>query len=276
MSLPYLAIYSLLIALFCLLLYRGVLACVHIGRGEYDIGTCKTIGNREIQMDYFTVEKNDNGLLAVLADGKGREAGGRIAAKKVIQVFQETFSEYNMLDHPSYFFQKGFQTANREILKEMDEGRGAAAASAVMLQNGFLFYAIVGNVKVGVYRNRELIALGSGHTIDVLAADKYYQGCLTREDALAILEKKRSYNYLGRDGFRKIELYDEPIRLQSGDIVALLSNGMCEGVTWKEIEQCLSEKKSCKRIALSLVEMINRKKGDKDNSSVVLIRVGEL
>ena len=74
-----------------------------------------------IRTDYFTVEENENGLLAVLADGMGKDAGGRIAAKTVIRVFQEVFAEYNMLDHPSYFFQKTFQTANREILKLLDE-----------------------------------------------------------------------------------------------------------------------------------------------------------
>ena len=273
MSIPYLVIYGLSGILILCLIYRCMLMFGNHKR--YETGSCKTIGSREIQMDYFTIEENENGLLAVLADGRGKNAGGRIAAKTVVKVFQEIFGAYNMLDHPSYFFQKGFQTANREILKQIEEGRGMAAASAVMLQNGFLFYAIVGNVKVAVYRSHELIALGSGHTVDVLAEERYYQGSLTREDALAMLQEKRTYNYLGRDGFRQIELYDEPIRLQIGDIVVLFSDGMYEGVTWKEMERHLSQRKSCKKIAFDLVETVNRKKGDNDNASIILIRVGE-
>ena len=39
---------------------------------------------------------------------------------------------------------------------------------------------------------------------------------------------------------------------------------------------CLARKKSCKRMAFDLVELVNQKKGDKDNASVILIRVGEM
>lgn len=274
MSAPQVTIMVLTAALTLCIVYRFFLIFERKKSG-YETGCCKTIGSREIQMDYYMAEENENGLLAVLADGRGREAGGRIAAKTVIQVFQEIFDTYNMLDHPSYFFQKGFLTANREILKQMEEGRGMASASAVMVQDGFLFYGIVGNVKAAVYRNHELVSLGNGHTVDVLAEDKYYQGAITREDALSMLHEKRAYNYLGRDGFRQIEFYDEPIRLQKDDIIVLLSDGMYEGVTWKQIEDTLSQKKSCKKIALELVEAINQKKEDKDNASVILIRVGE-
>ena len=274
MNAPQITICVLTTALLLCLFYRAVLMFVK-GKKGYEIGTCKTIGSREIQMDYFMVEENENGLLAVLADGRGKESGGRIAAKTVIQVFREIFDTYNMLDHPSYFFQKCFQTANREILKQMDEGRGMASASAVMVQDGFLFYGIVGNVKAAVYRNNEMVSIGSGHTVDVLAEEKYYQGNITREDALSMLHEKRTYNYLGRDGFRQIEFYDEPIRLKKDDIIVLFSEGMYRGLAWKQIEDALAQKKSCKKIAFELVEAINRKKEDKDNASVILIRVGE-
>lgn len=275
MNIPFLTICILSAFLFSAFVYRFCLG-LRSRKKEYETGTCKTIGSREIQMDYFAIEENENGILAVLAAGMGKEAGGRIAAKTVIRVFMETFAEYNMLDHPTYFFRKAFITANREILKQMDEGRGMAAVSSIMMQKGFLYYGIVGNVKVAVFRNRELIPLGTGHTVDVLAEDKYYQGVLSREDALAMLHEKRIYNYLGRDGFKEIQFYDKPIRLKRDDIVVILSNGMYENVAWKNMEDCLSQKKSCKKIALDLVEMVNQKKGDKNNASVILIRVGEL
>lgn len=110
----------------------------------------------------------------------------------------------------------------------------------------------------------------------MLAQDKYVEGVLTREDALSMLQEKRIYNYLGRDGFKEIQFYDKPVRLQEGDVVSVFSNGMQESVTWKEMEDCLARKKSCKRMAFDLVELVNQKKGYKDNASVILIRVGEM
>ena len=101
-------------------------------------------------------------------------------------------------------------------------------------------------------------------------------GFQSTQHALSMLQEKRIYNYLGRDGFKEIQFYDKPIRLQEEDVVAIFSNGMHESVTWKEMEDCLSQKKRCRRMAFDLVELVNQKKGDKDNASVVLIKVGEM
>lgn len=282
MNVPYLTIAVLSVFLLFFVLCRCVMAIA--GRsGKCDIGCSKTIGSRELQNDFYKVVRSGNGLLAVLADGGGKELGGKIAARKVTEVFGELFREYNAVDHPSYFFQKAFQTANREILKLFGDGRGSTVASAVMLQESpvegefpTLFYAIVGNVKVAVFRNGELIPVGSGHTVDVLAKDKYYSGDITREDALAMLSEKRVYNYLGRDDFRDIEFYDTPIQLRRHDIVVLMSDGIYEGMEWKELEEYLGCKKNCRQLAFDAVEHINRKKEAADNACIVLIRVGEL
>lgn len=282
MSVPEMAIASLAALMVVFAVLRLFLALQN-RRRRCDIGSCKTIGSREIQEDFYKIVKTENGLLAVLADGMGKKLGGKIAARKVTEVFGELFSEYNALDHPFYYFQKAFMAANREVLKLLGDGRGSASASAVMLQENSgtgnyptLYYAIVGNVKIAVFRNGELVPVGSGHTVNVLAEDRYYAGSLAREDALALLKEKRVYNYIGRDGFKDIEVYDMPIRLKKDDIVALMSDGVYEGMEWKELEAYLSVKASCRQKAFQIIEHINRKPGNKDNACIVLIKAGEL
>ncbi len=282
MSVPGLTIMALSAVLVLFMLCRCGMAIA--GREhKCEIGSCKTIGSREVQEDFFSVTKSSEGLLAVLADGMGKELGGKIAARKIVEVFEELFGEYNALDHPFYFFQKAFQTANREILKLFDDERGSAVASAVMLQESprhgefpMMYYAIVGNVKLAVFRNGELIPVGNGHTVNVLAQDKYYNGAITREDALALLHTTRVYNYIGRDNFKDIEFYDTPVQLRKDDIVVLMSDGIYEGMEWKELEEYLGQRAGCRQTAFDVVEHINQKKGAKDNASIVLIKVGEL
>lgn len=282
MSVPYLTIAVLSVFLLFFVLCRCVMLLME-GNSKCKIGCCKTIGSREIQEDFFKITKTRDGLMAIMADGMGKELGGKIAARKVTEVFEELFHEYNALDHPFYFFQKAFQTANREVLKLMGDGRGSAVASVVMLQESpvqgefpKLYYAIVGNVKVAVFRNGELIPIGSGHTIDVLAQDKYYSGDITREDALAALNMKRIYNYVGRDNFKDIEFYDTPIQLRKNDIVVLISDGIYEGMEWKQLEEYLGRKRTCQNLAFDVVEHINQQNGVRDNAAIVLIKVGEL
>jgi len=166
----------------------------------------------------------------------------------------DLFRDYNAFDNPQYYFRKSFHTANRAILRELgDEGYGAASVGAAMIQDSWLFYAVVGNVKLCVYRGGDLVPVSAGHTLDVLAEESFRTGRLSREDALVMLENHRLYNYLGQDGFQDVEIFDRPIKLQQGDIIVLMSDGLYELIPWKEIEEVLASGQDCQSMAYSMV-----------------------
>lgn len=242
-------------------------------KGRYETGASKTIGDREIQEDEYGICVGQEGTMAVLADGMGRNYGGKIASRIAVETFLEIFEEENAFYNPQYSFRKAFQGANRRILKEMEEDQGAASVGAVMVKDCRLYYAAVGNVKVAVYRNRELVPVSSGHTIDVLARQKYEEGKLTRQEAVSLLDEHRLYNYVGQDGFRDIEFFDKPVRLYGGEYVVLMTDGLYETARWKDLEDCLGGEGSCQEKAFSMIELVNRSEEEgKDNGAVVVIR----
>ncbi|MCM1183233.1 MAG: protein phosphatase 2C domain-containing protein [Roseburia sp.] len=242
-----------------------------------DIGRSMTIGGREIQEDQFGDMETPAGIMAVLADGAGKACGGRIAARIAVDTCMEIFSDYNAFHNPQYFFRKAFHRANREILKALgDDSRGSAGVGCVMLREGFLYYALVGNVRICVYREGSLVPVSSGHTVAVLAERKFREGTISREDALRLLENKRLYNYLGQDGFKDIELFDAPVRMKAGDIVVLMSDGVYELLGTREIEAVLGGPGDCRRKAYDIIELVNQNpKEDKDNASIVLLGTGD-
>lgn len=239
------------------------------------LGTCMTIGTREVQEDQFAVMTTDAGMMAVLADGAGKVYGGRIAAKTAVETFLDIFRDYNAFNNPQYYFRKAFQSANREILKILgDENRGTASVGSALLRGGFLYYALVGNVKIAVFREETLVPVSSGHTVAVMAEQKFREGKISRQDTLSLLENQRLYNYLGKDDFKDIEFFDAPVRLQAGDIVTLMSDGIYELLGLKEVEDVLKESGSCQEKALKIVEKVNcNVSEDKDNASIILIAV---
>ena len=240
-----------------------------------ETGASKTIGDREVQEDEFGLTEKDAGVMAVLADGMGKHYGGKIAARTAVQVFLELFEDRNAFYNPQYSFRKAFHGANREILHQLDENQGSASVAAVMIKNKELYYASVGNVKIAVYRNHELVPVTAGHTVNVLARQKFQEGKLTREEAVALLEHHRLYNYVGQDGFRDIEFFDTPISLYGGEYVVLMTDGIYEGVRWKELEDCLESGGKCQDMAFEMVELLNRsEEEDKDNGAVVVVKVG--
>ena len=108
----------------------------------------------------------------------------------------------------------------------------------------------------------------------MLAEDKYKSGKLTRESAISLLEEKRLYNYVGQDGFKNIEFFDEPINLKYGDIVALISDGVYEFLSWKEIENELNKNINTQKMAFNIIEKINiSQKENKDNASIFLVKI---
>lgn len=242
--------------------------------GFCETGASRTIGDREVQEDEYGISETEEGLMAVLADGMGKHYGGKIASRTAVQVFLDLFEDRNAFYNPQYSFRKAFQGANREILNQLEENQGSASVGVVMIKDRKLYYAVVGNVKIAVYRNQELVPVSSGHTIGVLAKQKYEEGKLTRQEAVSLLDHHRLYNFVGQDGFHDVEFFDTPIALHGGEYVLLMSDGLYETARWKDMEDCLEGAGNCQEKAYRLVELVNQsEEEEKDNASVVLIQV---
>ncbi len=244
---------------------------------KIEIGSSMTIGGREVQEDQFGTAVTAAGTMAVLADGAGKSFGGRIASRITVDTCLDIFEDYNAFHNPQYYFKKAFHCANKEILKVLqDETYGSASAGCVLIREGFLYYAVAGNVRICVYREGSLVPVSVGHTVAVLAEEKFREGKISRQDALSLLENQRLYNYLGKDGFRDIELFDAPIRLKQGDIVLLMSDGIYELLGFKEIEDILAGTGSCQEKAFAIIELVNQNPTEgKDNASIVLLGLGK-
>lgn len=241
---------------------------------KLDVGACMTIGGRDVQEDQYGWVTTAAGTMAVLADGAGKTFGGRIASKLAVDTCLDIFQDYNAFHNPQYYFRKAFHAANKEILKVLeDETYGSASVGCVLIRDGYLYYAVVGNVKVGVFRDGNLVAVSSGHTVAVLAEEKFREGRLSRQDAITMLENRRLYNYLGKDDFQDIELFDAPVHLKQGDIVVLMSDGVYDLLGYKEIELILEETTTdCNEKAFKMMESVNQNTSEwKDNASIILL-----
>lgn len=269
---------GMLLAIYLFILVLVIVRFLKIPKGKvmrrFNVGKAMTIGTRQVQEDDYGICQSREGFIAVLADGMGKNYGGKVSSRIAVDTMRELFSQYQAVENPAYFFRKSFHRVNSEILKQLDDGRGGASMGAILIKDNCLYYAVAGNVKIAVYRKDTLIPLSTGHTIDMLVEDRFVEGTITREDALRMLENKRTYNYLGQDGFKEIEFFDTPIHLRDRDIVVLMSDGLYGGLEWKRIEELLSEKKKCQQKAYEIVEAINAgSQREKDNASILLTEV---
>lgn len=244
-----------------------------VGEKMTGIGIAQTTGSRQVQADVAQTWRNTAGTMAVLADGIGSANTGAVSAQIAVDTILDRFEPYYELNDPSYFFKSAFLEASRRIQRTVNERRGGASVGAVFLNHRYLYYAIAGDVRVALLRGDEVIPLSKGQTMDVLAAQAYEAGKISRQDALWSAEEKRIWNYLGRDGFREIEVCEQPVLLKQGDKVLLASKGIFEELSWSEIEDILIDNAPPQKLAERMADEAERKNNAQaDNGSVILIQ----
>ena len=116
--------------------------------------------------------------------------------------------------------------------------------------------------------------MSRGQTIDVLAAEAYENGAISRQEAIWSMDEKRVWNYLGMDGFREIERCEQPIQLKPGDVILIASKGIFEELSWGEMEDILLNGTSVQEQADTMVRKAESKLNpEMDNGSVLLLNV---
>lgn len=265
-------IFLLLAALILLLIARNFLIR-RIYKQELEIANEIFIGNEEIQEDYSEVVNKSNGTMAVLADGLGKNEAGRISSIVAVKTISKLFKEEGNKEKITYFFKKAFNKASREIIKRVEKDKGGASVLSVIIYDDLLSYALVGDVMLAIFRNKELVKLSNGHSISEVAKKQYYNGRIQKDEALYALKEKKLLYYIGQESFRDIEISETPIELQKNDIIILMSRGVYEGLRWIEIERILGNKKAnINEICGQIMENVKDNNKNNCNGSIMLMK----
>ncbi|WP_027624802.1 PP2C family protein-serine/threonine phosphatase [Clostridium lundense] len=237
------------------------------------IETASTIGGEEAQEDNFKVVTSEIGTIAVLADGLGKNKGGKISSKVAVSTFIDIFLSHRTLGKVEYFFNKAFNASNREILKRIDSKQGGTSLVSAVIMEGFLYYAMVGDTVIAILRENELLKLSEGHTLDVLAKQEFYKGRLSKEIALSAINERKLLYYLGMEEFKSFEIFDIPIKLKKQDIIVLMNRGIYETLTWNEIENTIIKNSNFNGIGKKIIDKVkDTEKEDKHNGTIMLMK----
>lgn len=239
---------------------------------KYSVGAATTLGTRISQQDYFGVKEISGAMLVVLADGSGEQ--GDIAAKISVDTFRDLFANKAAVDKPQYFFRRAANATNKKILNVLEERQGFSSVAAVVINGSTLVYSLVGNCRVAVFRNGDLIPVSEGQTIDVLARHRYEEGRISKLQTLALLDRHRLYNVLGQDAFQDIELFSKPLAITPKDLVVVFSEGVSNVLRWKELEDILDAGDPPQILADEIIRRVNQSSFvDKPNATVLICRL---
>ena len=119
----------------------------------------------------------------------------------------------------------------------------------------------------------DITVVNVGSFIRGEARQAYEDGKISRQDTLWSMEEKKVWSYLGQDGFHEIEVCEKPVLLKPEDKVLLMSKGIFEELSWREIEDILIDTDDSQKYADCLIRAAEQKGNpQRDNGSVILIQ----
>jgi len=260
------------------LLIALVIVRVSLGNAKrvysIEFGYSTTPGMRQLNADEMDWAYYGDETFFAIADGIGPGDKAATAAKVAVHIASRVFEQTGAAGNPAYFFLNCFKSANGIILRYIPDSTAGASLLCAVAKNNLLYYALAGNCRISVYRSGELYELSEGHTFDMLAKKAFTRMEITRADALEAVKEGRLYNFVGKDGFHDLEVFDTPVNLKRADIILLMTDGVYEFCADGDIADVLRRGGSCQKMAKNITDIIDKgAHPHQDNASIIVARV---
>ncbi|WP_342559076.1 protein phosphatase 2C domain-containing protein [Metasolibacillus sp. FSL K6-0083] len=265
-TLLFLTVLLILVAIRRQLVYKIADKRIELGNGQ-------TIGRREEQDDYFATVETAYGTVAVLADGISGLANGRMASTIAVTTFIEELKKLTTVQQISDYFKAAATKSNQMIVENLQGSNGGTTLVAAFIdEQGLLHWGAVGDSIVTIFRNGEFIEVNEKHIFESILTERYLNGEISQLEIQENPFKKRLVNYLGYEGFKKIDIGQTPIPLRKGDKVCLLSDGVYGTLTEVELEKLLSENIPPHYIAQNIINAVDNKRlKNQDNATIIIL-----
>lgn len=199
-----------------------------------ETGATKLVGDQLGQNAEYGIKESKEGVMAVLAhESAPCAAEGETGSQAAVHVFSDVFEDSCAFEDPG-------DSLRRAYLGMEGRGCGAVSAAAVVIRDRMLFYESVGSVRIGIYRNHELIPITFGK----------------------------------RSRMREEEVLKMPVSLGRGELVVLLTDGLYGAAEWMDLEWCFEQDCSCRLTAFRIVQLVNQGlDGNNKTASVVVLKI---
>jgi serine/threonine protein phosphatase PrpC len=265
---PHIAIGIMAMSLVILLALRERASA---GVTNVSVGGAGTRGRREIQADAWTAASSRSGYMAAVADGMGKGTLSAVLARIACQTVEEQYAYHGDDMNTALFFKNTMSLAHRRVKTGAGGERCGVSLIVIVIVGDRLHYARCGNAELAVIRNGNFVSLCAGHTMREYAEKLFSEGKISREDAISHINDKRVYRYMGHEEFEP-DGEETPVRLQPGDRVVLMTDGVIESLGRPEIARLLAGKGSGAALADELIQAC-KKSFCEDNATAVVVKV---
>ena len=244
-----------------------------------DIAWGQIQGNRPSQQDSAACLSWPSDLhLLVLADGLGGHAGGQVASATAVTSFRDAFvaapADVEVKDR----LLVGLQEANLAIYDGAQaspelQGMGTTLVAAGVEQDS-LMWVSVGDSVLWLLRDHRIRRLNENHSVGGMLDRQVRAGKISAAEAERAPNRSELLEALMGDDVSLVDSPKEPVRLQSGDMLILASDGV-EVCNNAELVKIATE---FKQSSTDLVDRIlsaveQQARSAQDNATVIVAQI---
>lgn len=252
---------------------------------QFVAGHAQHIGSRGEQQDAFGFSNWTDepfvahaGFAAVLADGMGGMADGRVASTTGVRVFFDSYRMKTEHERIGQAMVRALRDANAAVYAHSQQlgtpGQVGSTFVACILHAANLYWISVGDSVLYLFRENSLYVLNTTHTYSQYLDQAAAEGKITVEDALHDSQRDALTSYLGIDNLTDVDLCERPISLQPGDRVVLASDGLSKTLSGIEIAAVLSREEPLSAADRLVVMTLAKARMYQDNVTVICIAAG--
>lgn len=215
---------------------------VKVGPAQY--GKTHNIGARPTQQDSLgQVElAQGRGVLAVVADGMGGLSGGEQVSQAIVRAMLG-YAANLQAGQMDGVLQEIAGRANDDVNRMLGpEGlyKSGSTLIAVLAQDDAFHWLSVGDSRIYLYRNGRMVQLNQEHTLLQEWMPDILNGKLRYEDAVKSADSVKLTSFVGMGQLKHVDASLRPIRLNRGDRVLLMSDGVFNTLPEPAMEQILA------------------------------------
>lgn len=240
-------------------------------------GWYSDIGMRETQEDTCCVTFHHNVVLATVCDGMGGYECGKLASETTAKLLHEKFVQVSAED--SSFYTNSLDELDAKVYFLKDEShkrlKAGTTIASVMLRNGEISWFSVGDSRIYIIRNDEILQLTRDHNYREMLLDLLQNGSITVEQ----YENEQAQHsaltsYIGVGGVNLYDISKSPLKLKPQDKILLVTDGFYRTVPIENIPDFL--KGNISECMESLLREIQFSEDEnRDNTTFILLKYEE-
>jgi len=248
----------------------------------FELSILSVLGDRTEQQDSAGYElKNSEGIV-VVCDGMGGHAGGKLASTIAVESLLNEYTEsYPCEDTKNMLLDSVKKIDTRISSLKNDTGEPMRAGStmvAVIVKDNLLRWVSVGDSRIYIYRNEELVQVTHDHTYQSVLDEKLLLSQITEDEYKMNSQKGEALvSFLGVGGLPKIDLNENPFVLKKADRIILMSDGLYRVLSDSDLNRILNNfgniSDSLSALEMKVKKVVKNNSTVRDNMTIAMLKI---